>query len=139
MNLVVDRKYKKKGYSIGKLYVDGQYICDTLEDEDRDLYDWMKVEDIKRIKQFGETAIPFGTYRVRITYSPKFKKDLPLIEGVKGFDGIRIHSGNTAKDTLGCLLVGKNTKVGMVTNSRDTFNRLFALLKGEDSITITFK
>jgi len=112
MELKVKRIAKRDTYTIGKLYVDGEYFCDTIEDRDRGLNDSMSVEEIKKIKVYGETAIPTGRYRVTLSYSVKFKKMLPEILNVKGFTGIRIHSGNTAKDSLGCILVGKNTVVG---------------------------
>ena len=112
-------------------------MCDTLEDRDRGLDDTMNVEDIKKKKVYGETAIPYGTYKVSITYSNRFKKMLPLIENVKGFSGIRIHSGNTAKDSLGCILVGENKEVGKVINSRKTFDVLFDLIKNEKNLFIT--
>lgn len=136
MKLKLVRKYRKETYTIGKLYVDGVYLCDTIEDRDRGLDDSMSLADIMVKKRYGETAIPYGTYKVEITYSPKYKKMMPEIKNVKGFSGIRIHSGNTAKDTLGCLIVGKNTQVGMVTESRKTYNKLFALLKDAKDISI---
>jgi len=136
MNLKLVRKYRKETYTIGKLYVDGVYFCDVIEDKDRGLDDSMVLADIMVKKKYGETAIPYGTYKVEINYSPKYKKLMPQIMNVKGFGGIRIHSGNTAKDTLGCLIVGKNTKKGMVTESRATYNKLFALMKDEKDITI---
>lgn len=136
MNLKLVRKYRKETYTIGKLYVDGVYFCDTIEDKDRGLDDSMVLADIMVKKKYGETAIPYGTYKVEINYSPKYKRLMPQIMNVKGFGGIRIHSGNTAKDTLGCLIVGKNTKKGMVTESRTTYNKLFALMKDEKDITI---
>lgn len=136
MTLKLVRKYRKETYTIGKLYVDGVYLCDTIEDRDRGLDDSMSLADIMIKKRYGETAIPYGTYKVEITYSPKYKKMMPEIKNVKGFSGIRIHSGNTAKDTLGCLIVGKNTQVGMVTESRKTYNKLFALLKDAKDISI---
>jgi hypothetical protein len=136
MNLKLVRKYRKETYTIGKLYVDGVYFCDVIEDKDRGLDDTMFLADILIKKKYGETAIPYGTYKVEINYSPKYKRLMPQIMNVKGFGGIRIHSGNTAKDTLGCLIVGKNTKKGMVTESRATYNKLFALMKDEKDITI---
>ena len=137
MIIKVKRVAFKKDYTIGKLYIDGKYVCDTLEDRDRGLDDSMNEEDIKKKKVYGETAIPYGTYKVSITYSNKFKKMLPLIENVKGFSGIRIHSGNTAKDSLGCILVGENKEVGKVINSRKTFDKLFGLIKNEKNLFIT--
>ena len=138
MRLTLKRIANKDNYCIGHLYINGKYFCDTLEDHDRGLDDSMTLEDILKLKKYGETAIPTGIYNVLLTYSPKYKKVMPLINNVKGYSGIRIHSGNTAKDTLGCLLVGKNTKVGMVTDSRNTYNALFKRLqqKGSNKITI---
>lgn len=136
MKIKLIRKYRKETYTIGKLYVDGVYFCDTIEDRDRGLNNDMGLAEIMTKKRYGETAIPYGTYDVEITYSPKYKRMMPEIKGVKGFSGIRIHSGNTSKDTLGCLIVGKNTQVGMVTESRKTYNALFALMKDKKDITI---
>lgn len=136
MKLKLVRKYRKETYTIGKLYVDGVYFCDTIEDKDRGLDDAMGLAEIMVKKRYGETAIPYGTYKVEITYSPKYKKLMPEIKNVKGFSGIRIHSGNTAKDTLGCLIIGRNTQVGMVTESRKTYNKLFALMKDKKDISI---
>ena len=139
MILTLDRKYKLPTYTIGKLYIDGEYFCDTLEDKDRGLTDDMTVGEISKIKIKKETAIPTGTYKVTITYSNRFKKSMPLINDVKGFEGIRIHSGNTDKDTEGCILVGFNKIKGNVINSRDTYNKLFSILSKSNNITITIK
>lgn len=138
MRLTLKRIANRKDYCIGKLYINGKYFCDTLEDRDRGLDDSMSEDDIKQIKIKGETAIPTGIYTVLLTYSPKYKKVMPLINNVKGYSGIRIHSGNSSKDTEGCLLVGKNTVVGRLTDSRNTFNALFKRLlqKGSNKITI---
>lgn len=120
----IDRKYKKKGYTISRVYLDGipfgdgKKYCNCLEDEDRGLTSEMSLEQIKAIKVKGKTAIPTGRYKVIITYSPRFKKDLPLLLNVKGYDGIRIHSGNTQEDTEGCQLMGENSVKGKVLNSR---------------------
>ena len=139
MILTLDRKYKLPTYTIGKLYIDGEYFCDTLEDKDRGLTDSMTVSEISKIKIKKETAIPTGTYKVTITYSNRFKKNMPLINDVKGFEGIRIHSGNTNQDTEGCVLVGFNKVKGNVINSRDTYNKLFSILSKNNNITITIK
>lgn len=137
MEIKVKRIARKDSYTIGHIYIDGEYVCDTLEDKDRGLKQSDDLEHIKKVKVKGETAIPMGTYKVRMTYSPRFKKVLPLIENVKGFDGIRIHSGNTSKDTEGCLLVGRNTVVGMVTQSKDTLKKLMERMEEDKDITIT--
>lgn len=138
MRLTLKRIANKKDYCIGKLYINGKYFCDTLEDVDRGLDDSMTEEEIRELKIKGQTAIPVGIYTVLMTYSPKYQKIMPLINNVKGYSGIRIHSGNSAKDTEGCLLVGKNTVVGRLTDSRITFNALFKKLqqKGSNKITI---
>ena len=136
MNLKLVRIALKEAYTIGDLYVDGKWFCNVIEDKDRGLDDSMTVREILNKKVKGETAIPTGHYNIEITYSPKYKRMMPLLIGVKGYSGIRIHSGNTSKDTEGCLLVGKNTKVGMVTESRNTYQRLFAMMQGQENITI---
>lgn len=153
MRLTLYRKYKKQGYTIGKLSVDDVYFCDTLEDTDRGLKDSMPLEQIRRIKKPNMTAIPTGTYEITLDiYSPRFgtrdfyketcNGKVPRLLNVKGFDGILLHAGNTNYDTSGCILVGNNTQVGKVLNSQDTFRKLYAKLKeahdrGEDiKITI---
>ena len=143
MELRLERKYRSSKYCIDKLYINGKYFSDALEDPDRGLTDSMSLEEIKKIKVKGNTCIPYGTYNVTITYSPRFKKNLPLINNVKGFDGIRIHSGNTPQDTEGCLLLGLNKVKGRVVDSKVTVNKFIdivqeALNKGEKvTITIT--
>lgn len=132
MRITLVRIANRPTYCIGKLYIDGVYFCDTIEDTDRGLDDGMSEAEIKQKKVKGQTAIPTGTYPVYITWSPKYQKPMPLLENVKGYSGIRIHSGNTAKDTEGCLLVGKNKEVGKVLESRKTYNALFQILNTTD-------
>lgn len=139
MKLELVRIANRPTYCIGKLYIDGVWFCDTIEDTDRGLDDSMSVDEILKKKIKGETAIPTGVYKIEITYSPKYKRMMPLLIGVKGYSGVRIHSGNTSKDTEGCLLVGRNTKVGMVTDSRNTYQRLFARLQNAKDILIEIK
>ncbi len=140
--MIIDlhRKWRRNGYSIGILSINGQRVCESLEDQDRGLSSDMPLDWIKKIKVKGETAIPIGSYRITWTYSPRFKKMLPLLNGVPGYDGIRIHSGNKAKDTEGCLLCGRNTEVGMVTNSRYWTNKVNSLIetacKRKEEVTI---
>lgn len=135
MEIRIDRNWKKSGYTISRLYVngarlgDGKHYCSVLEDQDRGLKDTMSLDEIAKIKVKGQTAIPTGRYKVTVTYSPTFKKDLPLLNDVPGYSGIRIHSGNSAKDTSGCLLPGYNDKVGWVSDSRYWFNILFERIK----------
>lgn len=118
MQVTLWRKYRKPGYTIGRLYIDGVFFCNTLEDTDRGLAQYMSVGEIANIKIKGATAIPSGAYKVQRTYSQKYKRLMPQVMNVKGYAGIRIHSGNTAADTEGCILLGDNTAVGRLTNSR---------------------
>lgn len=124
MEIKIDRAWKKDGYTISRVFLDdvrfgdGRHYCNCLEDTDRGLTQSMSLSKIKEIKIKGRTAIPSGKYEILITYSPKYKRNMPLVNNVPGYEGIRIHAGNTAKDTEGCLLFGLNDKVGMVSNSR---------------------
>ena len=130
MLITIDRAWKKDGYTISRLYVNGELFgCNTLEDTDRGLSQDMQLEEIKKKKVYGQTAIPRGSYECVYTYSNRFKKMLPLLKDVPGFDGIRIHSGNSSKDTEGCILVGLNLKKGMVLNSREWTNKLVSKMK----------
>ncbi|MBP1616091.1 MAG: hypothetical protein H6Q13_3539 [Bacteroidetes bacterium] len=135
IKLLLKRIARKPGYTIGKLFVDGEYFCDTLEDTDR-LDEGMSLDEIKMLKQPGQTAIPEGSYKVIVNVSPKFKRLLPRLQNVPGFEGVLIHRGNTAKDTAGCILVGENKKVGMVLNSTYYEERLVELLKHDNNISI---
>lgn len=152
MELLVDRAWKKDTYTISRLYVDGVRFNEILEDRDRGLSQSDPLSYIISEKVSCETAIPSGTYNVRMDIvSPKYAavkwyKDLcggkmPRLEKVPGFDGILIHPGNTALDSSGCLLPGKNTKVGQVTASRETFQVLYKKMKAAhdrgEEITIT--
>lgn len=129
MKIKIQRIALKETYTIGKLLIDGNYFCDTLEDKVRDLNKDGDLDDAGEGKIYGETAIPYGTYKMVLGYSPKFKRVLPRILGVKHFEGILIHPGNTAKDSHGCILVGVNNAVGRVNNSRLTFDKLYKILE----------
>ena len=140
MKLRLERKWPKATYTIGILYVDGVRFCETLEDRDRGLNRKDSLAQIRSLKVYGETAIPKGTYRVSMdVLSPKYaavswyKKlcagKMPRLLDVPGFEGILIHPGNTALDTNGCILVGRNTKVGQLTDSRATFEKLYKEMK----------
>lgn len=142
MDILLERIANRTNYCIGRLYLDGVYFCDTLEDTDRGLDDMMSEEEIISNKIYGQTAIPTGIYKVILNYSPKYKKVMPLLTNVKGYSGIRIHSGNTDKDTLGCILVGENKVIGKLINSRAKYEALYKRIcqtKGEIKITIRRK
>jgi hypothetical protein len=128
MELLLERKYIKPEYCIGRLYINGEFFCNTLEDTIRDI-NKNGTFDCGEFKISGHTAIPYGTYEIQVTYSPKFKRELPLLLDVPSFTGIRIHRGNTNKDSSGCILVGENTKKGMVLNSTKYEEELTKLLK----------
>ena len=133
MKLEVVRTSCRSTCTIGALYRDGEALCHTLEDTVRP--DGEKV--------YGETAIPYGTYQVIVTHSPRFKRDLPLLVGVPNFEGVRIHPGNTAEDTHGCLLVGMGVQGDSITRSREAFTLVYseildALARG-DEVTIEFR
>ena len=130
MLIEVKRLYKKADYTIGKMYIDGEYFCDTLEDTDRGLKQEYSLAELKEMKEYGKTAIPAGEYMVAVTFSNRFDKWLPLIHPVPAFSGIRIHSGNTHEDTEGCILVGKNKAKGKVLDSRKTMAELMRILEG---------
>ena len=139
MKLRLERLWPKKDYTVGRLYVDDRLFCNTLEDRIGDK-NKNGVFDGDEKKVYGESAIPYGTYKIIYNWSPKFGRNLPRLLNVPHFEGILIHPGNTAADSAGCILVGKNTEVGRLTNSRyisDELNKLIdeAQQKGE-SITI---
>ena len=136
MEIKVKRIALKATYTIGKLYIDGQYVCDTLEPHVADVNKNGRF-DGSEVKVKGKTAIPFGKYKVSMAIkSPRFSNFakypwakpydgcLPRLKNVNGFEGVLIHVGNTPRDTLGCVLVGYNTIKGQLTNSRKAFATL---------------
>lgn len=147
MEIVVDRAWKRSEYTISRFIVDGVRICEALEDRDRGLKQTSSLSDIKRLKVMHETAIPSGRYRVTMdVVSPKFSKypfymevcegKLPRLLNVPGFDGILIHvaDGPRAQDLLsGCIGVGENKIVGQLTNGKETFKKVYNLLKTADN------
>ena len=142
MELELVRKNRSTKSTIGELSINGNFECFILEDRDRGLKKEMTISELTGKKIHGETAIPEGRYEIAITRSERFKKPLPLLLDVPAFAGIRIHPGNTAADTEGCLLPGKNKGTDIVTNSRDAFNALFDRLKTaieKEKIFITIK
>lgn len=120
MEIKVDRKWPNGDTTIGTLSINGAFECYTLEDKAREV----EGEPVEKWKIKGKTAIPRGRYPVEITPSPKFGRPMPQIMGVPGFEGIRIHSGNTAEDTEGCILVGTAKGDNAIYNSRLAFAAL---------------
>ena len=130
MKLISERIYKAPDYTISNLSIDGKFFCHVLEDTVRK----------EGVKIYGKTAIPAGTYKVILSVSNRFKILMPLLLNVPNFEGIRIHAGNTAADTHGCLLVGVNSAKGKVTESKKTFAKLMEILQASDTeITIEIK
>ena len=135
MNVEVNRIFKASNYTIGELSVNNNYVCNTLEDKVR--------ADGKKV--YAETAIPTGTYTLVLSYSNRFKKVMPEILNVPNFSGIRIHCGNSSKDTEGCLLVGKwdGKTENWISDSKNSYNKLYPLLEEafnkKENITITIK
>lgn len=147
MRISLVRIANKKTYCIGRLYVNGMYVCDTIEDADLGLDQSWSLEKIKQKKVKSKTAIPTGTYEVTLNIvSPKFSKiayykqfcngRVPRLLRVPGFDGILMHIGKDERSSAGCLIVGYNTIVGKVTKSQQAFEKLYSLLKNADNITI---
>ena len=140
MKIKVERRWPKATYTIGRFYIDGIYYCNTLEDRDRGLKQTDPLTYIQSRKVAGETAIPKGKYGVSMnTTSPKYagvawywnfcRGKMPRLLAVPGFDGILIHPGTDALSTRGCILIGKNTKVGKLTDSKATFQQVYRLMK----------
>jgi len=125
MKLKLSRVTYTKKYTIGKLYIDGVYFCDTIEDIPR------------KVKVMHETCIPSGIYDIIINMSTRFKRLMPLLLNVPGFSGIRIHNGKNQDSTSGCIVVGENAIVGELVNSKEVFEKLFTILNStNEKITI---
>lgn len=143
MQLTVHRQYKKDTYTIGTLYVDGDKFCDTLEDKDRGIFQNMPLSTIKDLKVYGETAIPTGKYKITLEVeSPKFKVypfyqevcegKLPRLIDVPGFEGVLLHVADGPKGAEllhGCIGIGENKIKGGLINGKETFKKLYAVLK----------
>lgn len=136
MELTLKRIALRSEYTIGKLYVDGEYVCDTIEDTVRDLDKDGKFAN-GEVKIHGKTAIPYGRYEItmkvkspkysnfsKYSWAKKYDGYLPRLLNISQFDGILIHVGNSALDSEGCIIVGENKVVGKVINSVNTFRRL---------------
>ena len=141
MKLTLKRIALRPTYTIGKLYIDDVYFCDTIEDTVRDINKNSKFDNGEK-KIHSKTAIPYGIYEIKWTYSPRFKKYTPQLMNVPSFEGIRIHAGNTSADTEGCLILGENKQVGKVLNSRATINKFYPIINkacSKGKVTIEIK
>lgn len=148
MELILNRILKTNSYTIGELNVDGKYLCDTIEDVVRPLPELCPntpkgISCKCKEKVYGKTAVPAGTYKVKLGYSNRFKRILPQVLNVPHFLGILIHTGNSSRDTDGCIIVGTwdGKTEDWVSNSRVAFDKLMPLLKAatdkNEEITIT--
>ena len=141
MKIQVKRIFKGSAYTIGKLYIDGVYFCDTIEDVIRELPATCPntprgIACACKEKVYAETAIPAGTYKVTMEYSPRFKRKLPYLHNVQHFIGILIHNGNDQGHSAGCIIVGRNKVQGKVLESKATLDALLSRIGNEKSITI---
>lgn len=145
MKIKLVREFFTPTETLGSLLIDGKFFCYTLEDVDRGLTQSMELSDVKKKKVKEETAIPYGKYRVQLTYSNRFKRILPLVVDVKGFEGIRFHGGNTHLNTEGCILVAKQRNLNKVhptikkiTNwiYGSTSDNLISIMKGHSDIEL---
>jgi len=140
MKLELIRKEFTDKSTIGELYINGTFFCYTLEDKDRGLDQSQNILVINAKKLFGITAIPYGTYEVQLTVSNRFKRLLPILIGVKGYEGVRIHRGNTAEDSHGCPLVGYKKAYNQVFESSKAEEDLMKILKeAKDKIILTIR
>ena len=141
MKLTLNRIFKGTTYTIGKLYIDGEYFCDTIEDTVRDLPaactntpKWLPCKCKEKIH--SETAIPAGNYKVTMEHSPRFKRTLPYLHNVPHFLGILIHNGNDQTHSSGCIIVGKNKAKGKVLESKVTLDALLKRIGDQTEISI---
>lgn len=153
MEIVLDRRWKKDTYTIGELFINGVKFSETCEDKDRGLKDSMSELEIKSKKIYGQTAIPIGTYELKMTYSAKFanrqwaKKyggKVLQIMNVKGYQGVRVHPFNEASESLGCVAVGRNLQKGKVLQSTAYYIKLIdeyimPAIKRKEKIMLTIK
>ena len=129
MEIEVKRKFFTEESTVGDFFIDGCFYYFSLEDTDRQ----MKGEGLiipweKKLKVYGKTAIPYGRYEVVVNYSNRFKRLMPLLLNVPDYEGIRIHNGNTAEDTEGCILIGHTKSKDFIGNSKSAFNGFMNLL-----------
>lgn len=141
ITLLLKRIAFRESYTIGRLYLNDIYFCDTIEDKTRYLPKICPgtskgINCTCKEKVYSKTAIPAGIYQIIVNYSPRFKLELPRLLSVPHFEGILIHRGNTAEDSAGCIIVGENKVIGKVINSTGYEQQLTKILKNEKDIKI---
>lgn len=142
MEILVNRRKKTKLSTISDLTIDGVFFCFGLEDVDRGLKQSDDIDVIKTKKVFAQTAIPAGRYEIIINFSNRFQQYMPLLLNVPGFEGVRIHPGNKAANTEGCLLLGQTEGTDFIGNSRLAYRSFLPKLRAvekKEKIFITFK
>ena len=146
MEIIVNRKYKKETYTIGEMLIDGKWFCSTLEDKDRGLDQSMTLSQLKKLKRYGETAIPTGRYEVVSYYWAKYQKVYPWLQNVPNWTGVLIHKGdgiNGHRFTEGCILVGENKIKGGLINGEPYVRKLTKMVqeceKRGEKVFITIK
>lgn len=139
MDIIVYRQPVKGKPTMGEMHIDGEFFCYTLEDEDRGIIQGMSLARVKQLKIYAETCIGYGTYKVKLTYSPTFKRILPLIIDVVGFLGIRMHRLNWSRETKGCIGVGFGVEGFMITHSKDAEDALIKKMEGVSNITLNIR
>lgn len=133
LKIVVERKYYKEEYTIGNMFIDGKWFCNTLEDKDRGLSQSLSLSQNKKLKVYGKTAIPKGVYDIEIYFWSKYRINVPLLKDVPAFTGILIHNGRDQNNTLGCILVGLNTIRGKLTDGKKYLTELTKIIKDAKS------
>lgn len=143
MHILIERKWKKETYTIGNCYIDGVFFSNSLEDCDRGLDQHMALSQLKKLKKYGITAIPTGTYDVKSYFWPKYRKHYPLLIDVPAYTGIMIHGMNNASQSLGCIGLGENKAKGQVLNSEKYIRKITTMVqdaeKRGEKVTITIK
>lgn len=141
MEIKVIRKYKKTDYTIGQMLINGIDFCQTCEDKDRGLRQDMPLSQLKKMKIYGQTAIPTGTYDVTVYFWPKYRKNYPMLKNVPAYTGILIHGGKNQNSSLGCILIGENKIKGGLINCekyvREITKKCEDAIKRGERVTIT--
>ena len=141
MEIFVERKYRKEEYTIGSVSINGKFFCNSLEDKDRGLMSSMPLSKLKKMKIYGKTAIPLGTYSVRSYFWPKYRKKYPMLLDVPCYTGILIHGMANASQSLGCIGVGENKIKGGLVNCEKYVRKLTSMIeqceKEGEKVTIT--